>query len=205
VWQIEQSIFEQGIELIAGVDEAGRGPLAGPVVAAAVIVPKGYGFESKVTDSKKLSASQRQKAYQEIKAKCIYAFAVVDEKQIDILNILEASMLAMASAVNQLAKKPEWVLIDGISKPDITCSCQTIIKGDAKSISIASASIVAKVVRDNIMQELDKLYPQYGFAIHKGYGTKAHMQAISEYGPCPIHRKTFQPIKDILNKQFPHN
>ncbi|MFH1062091.1 MAG: ribonuclease HII [Candidatus Omnitrophota bacterium] len=199
MWQIEQSVFDRGIELIAGVDEAGRGPLAGPVVAAAVIVPKAYIFESKVTDSKKLSAIQRQKAYKEITAKCVFAFAVVSEKQIDEYNILQASLLAMANAVNKLSKKPEWVLVDGTHKPNIIFPSQTIIQGDAKSISIAAASIVAKVVRDNLMRQMDNQYPQYGFAIHKGYGTKSHLQAISQYGPCPIHRKSFQPIKDLIS------
>jgi ribonuclease HII len=199
VWQIEQSIFDRGIELIAGVDEAGRGPLAGPVVAAAVIVPKGYSFESKVNDSKKLSASQRQKAYREIIAKCVFAFDLVSEKEIDKYNILQASLIAMANAVNKLNKAPEWVLVDGTHKPNIIFSCQTIIQGDAKSISIAAASIVAKVVRDDFMLQIDKQYPQYGFAVHKGYGTKSHLQAISQHGACPIHRKTFQPIKSMFN------
>ncbi|MBU1045023.1 MAG: ribonuclease HII [Candidatus Omnitrophica bacterium] len=200
MWRIEQSIFDQGFESIAGVDEAGRGPLAGPVVAAAVIVPKFYEFSSKVTDSKKLSAAQRQRAYEEIIAKCIYAFAVVDENQIDKYNILQASLLAMADAIHNLSQKPEWVLIDGVHKPALEFPMQAIIKGDSLSISIASASIVAKVIRDSIMIELDREYPQYGFAIHKGYGTKSHLQSISAYGPCPIHRKTFQPIKGILSK-----
>ena len=202
MWQIEQSIFEGGIELIAGVDEAGRGPLAGPVVAAAVMVPKGHVFESKVTDSKKLSASQRQRAYKEIRVKCVFAFAVVSEKQIDEYNILQASLLAMANAVNKLTKTPEWVLIDGTHKPNIKFPSQTIIQGDVKSISIAAASIVAKVVRDNLMLEYDKQYPEYGFASHKGYGTKSHLQAIFQFGSCPIHRKTFQPIKGILAGQY---
>ncbi|MBU1088005.1 MAG: ribonuclease HII [Candidatus Omnitrophica bacterium] len=198
MWRIEQSIFDQGSKFIAGVDEAGRGPLAGPVVAAAVIVPKYCCFDSKVTDSKKLSASQRQKAYEEIIAKCIYAYAVVGEKKIDEFNILQASLLAMANAVNKLSQKPDWVLVDGAHKPALAFPMQAIIKGDSLSISIASASIVAKVIRDSIMIELDQEYPQYGFAIHKGYGTKSHLQAISAYGPCPIHRKTFQPIKGIF-------
>ncbi len=199
MWQIEQSIFNKGIDLIAGVDEAGRGPLAGPVVAAAVIVPKFYKFKSKVNDSKKLSAAQRQKAFKEITSKCIYAFDVIDEKQIDEYNILRASLMAMAKAVDKLKQQPDWVLVDGQHKPDLVCPMLAVIKGDSKSISIASASIVAKVVRDRLMLELDKQYPAYGFASHKGYGTKSHLQAISDFGPCPVHRKSFQPIKGMLN------
>ena len=200
MWQIEQSVFDKGVDLNAGIDEAGRGPLAGPVVAAAVIVPKFLKFKSKINDSKKLSAGQRQKAYEEIISQCIYAFAMIDEKEIDKYNILQATFFAMTNAVKNLSRKPGWVLIDGSQKPDLGIPAQAIIKGDSKSISIACASIVAKVVRDNLMLQIDKQYPQYGFAVHKGYGTKAHFQAIADFGPCPIHRKTFQPIKGLFFK-----
>ncbi len=198
MWEIEQGILNKGIEIIAGVDEAGRGPWAGPVVAAAVIIPAGYVFKEKVADSKKLSLLKRQKAFKEITENCDYAIAVVSEKDIDKENILKASLDAMAMALSRLPKRPQWVLVDGPHKPRIENKCTAIIDGDAKSISIASASIVAKVTRDNLMLEYDKQYPEYGFAGHKGYGTKAHRQAIMKFGPCPIHRRSFQPIKGMI-------
>ncbi|MFH2137180.1 MAG: ribonuclease HII [Candidatus Omnitrophota bacterium] len=197
MWQFEEELFNKGIADIAGVDEAGRGPLAGPVVAAAVIIPRGFKFKQKIKDSKKLSAAQREKAFLEIKDNCCVAFSVISEQDIDRVNILQASLLAMAQAVKALSKIPKWVLIDGNQKPDISLPCTTIIAGDAKSISIACASIIAKVTRDKMMIEYDKLYPEYGFAGHKGYGTEFHRQAILKYGPCPIHRKTFEPIKSM--------
>ncbi|MCP4650224.1 MAG: ribonuclease HII [PVC group bacterium] len=198
MWTFEHDLFAKGIKTVAGVDEAGRGPLAGPVVAAAVIVPPEYVFEQKIADSKKLSPRQRQKAYEEITANCLYAHAFSTEEQIDKINILRASLDAMARAIENLPKEPEWVLVDGPHEPIIFQSCTPIIDGDAKSISISCASIIAKVTRDAMMVEYDKLYPQYGFAGHKGYGTKAHRDAIYKHGPCPIHRKTFQPIKGML-------
>ena len=198
MWEIEQGILNNGINIIAGVDEAGRGPWAGPVVAAAVITPAGYEFQSKVTDSKKLSAASRQKAFDEIIKNCDHAFAVISEKDIDKVNILKASLNAMAIAISRLKQQPQWVLVDGPHKPSIETKCTAVINGDSKSLSIASASIVAKVIRDNMMLEYDKQYPVYGFASHKGYGTKAHRQAVMEFGPCPIHRRSFQPIKGLL-------
>lgn len=198
MWELEQALFEKGIGVIAGVDEAGRGPLAGPVVAAAVIVPRGYSFSAKIDDSKKLTPLQRQNACAEIKACCVYAFSVVDERIIDTNNILNATLLAMAQAVMTLKPLPQWVLVDGTVCPDIPFPSSAIIGGDAKSISIACASIVAKVTRDEIMLGYDKQYPEYGFAGHKGYGTKSHCAAIFKYGPCPIHRKSFQPIKNLI-------
>ncbi len=198
MWELENQLFEKGIRIIAGVDEAGRGPLAGPVSAAAVIIPQGYVFKEKIADSKKLSASQRQKAFQEITAACQYAYSLVSEEDIDNTNILKAALLAMSQAINKLAVKPQWLLVDGTFDPCAGYPCTTVIQGDSKSISIACASIVAKVTRDQLMLEYDKKYPQYGFAIHKGYGTKAHFQAILKHGPCPIHRKTFQPVKDMV-------
>ncbi len=196
--QIEQRILNKGIDIIAGVDEAGRGPWAGPVVAAAVIIPLGYIFKEKITDSKKLSPLKRQKAFKEITENCDYAFAVVSEKDIDKGNILKASLNAMAIALSRLQRRPQWVLVDGPHKPPIEINCTAIIDGDAKSVSIACASIVAKVTRDNLMLEYDKQYPEYGFASHKGYGTKSHRQAIIKFGPCPIHRKSFNPVKGLL-------
>jgi len=202
VWTIEQELFQKGITAIAGVDEAGRGPLAGPVVAAAVIIPRGYCFREKIADSKKLTAVRRQKAYQEIINSCHYAYALVDEKEIDKDNILNAALIAMRDAVYRLPAQPQWVLIDGPHRPDISYSCTAVINGDEKSISIACASIIAKVTRDNLMLAYDKVYPQYGFARHKGYGTKSHCQAIFTHGPCPIHRKSFQPIKNFLKSRI---
>ena len=198
MWEIEQRIRNIGIDIIAGVDEAGRGPWAGPVVAAAVIIPAEYAFKEKVTDSKKLSPLKRQKAFKEITENCDYAIAVVSEKDIDKENILKASLNAMAIALSRLQRRPQWVLVDGPYKPKIENNCTAIIGGDAKSISIACASIIAKVTRDDLMLEYDKQYPEYGFAGHKGYGTKAHRQAIMKFGPCLIHRRSFQPIKGLL-------
>ncbi len=200
MWKFEEELFAKGINVIAGVDEAGRGPLAGPVAAAAVVIRRGYKFNQKIADSKELNARQRQKAFEEITNNCHFAYALVSEVDIDRDNILIAALKAMAEAVNKLAVKPDWVLIDGNRKPDISWPCTAIINGDSKSISIAAASIIAKVIRDNIMLEYDKEYPVYGFAKHKGYGTKAHREAIIQYGPCTIHRKTFQPIKNLLKK-----
>lgn len=198
MWEIEDSLFSKKIKIIAGVDEAGRGPLAGPVVAAAVIIPPHHNFENKIADSKKLSPRQRQMAFEEIKDTCQVGYSVVSETDIDRDNILKSTLLAMAQSVNLLPVKPEWVLVDGPWSPDIEFPCAAIIDGDVKSISIACASIVAKVVRDNIMLEYDRKYPDYGFASHKGYGTKAHYNALKQFGPCPIHRKSFQPIKSLL-------
>jgi RNase HII (EC 3.1.26.4) len=142
---------------------------------------------------------QRQAAWVEIKAGCNYAFSVVDERSIDEINILQATLSAMAQAINSLAPLPQWVLVDGTIYPDIPIPGNAVISGDSKSISIACASIVAKVIRDEIMLDYDKQYPEYGFAEHKGYGTKSHFEAIFKYGPCAIHRKTFQPIKDLVS------
>lgn len=198
MWDFEQDLFGKGIKIIAGVDEAGRGPLAGPVVAAAVIIPPGYVFKEKITDSKKISARLRQKAFEEITLNCSYAYSIVSEEAIDKDNILNAALKAMANALSKLIPQPEWILVDGPHKPPVTFPCTAIINGDSKSISVASASIIAKVIRDEIMLKFDEEYPQYGFAKHKGYGTKAHRQAIEKFGPCPIHRKSFQPIKKLL-------
>ncbi|MBU2064068.1 MAG: ribonuclease HII [Candidatus Omnitrophica bacterium] len=198
VWKFEQDLVNKGITLIAGVDEAGRGPLAGPVVAAAVIIPPHYRFKTKIADSKKLSPKMRDAAFDEITGNCLYRYFLIGEKRIDKDNILNATLLAMKEAVERLIPKPEWVLIDGPHKPGISFPCTTIIDGDNLSVSIACASIVAKVVRDRRMREYDSLYPEYGFAGHKGYGTRAHLEAIVKHGPCPIHRKSFYPIKRLL-------
>lgn len=196
----EKELYEQGIELIAGVDEVGRGPLIGPVVAAAVILPKNYKLEG-LTDSKKLSEKKRDAFYQIIKRDAIsIGIGVIDEVKIDEVNIYEATKLAMKDAISKLKIKPEHVLIDAMPL-DIDIPTTSIIKGDAKSESIAAASVIAKVTRDSMMYELDKKYPMYGFGNHKGYPTKKHIEAIYEYGLISGYRKTYAPIKDIVKEK----
>lgn len=196
----EKELYEQGIELIAGVDEVGRGPLIGPVVAAAVILPKNYKLEG-LTDSKKLSEKKRDAFYQIIKRDAIsIGVGVIDEVKIDEVNIYEATKLAMKDAISKLKIKPEHVLIDAMPL-DIDIPTTSIIKGDAKSESIAAASVIAKVTRDSMMYELDKKYPMYGFGNHKGYPTKKHIEAIYEYGLISGYRKTYAPIKDIVKEK----
>ncbi len=181
---------------IAGVDEAGRGPLAGPVVAGAVILPKDCEILY-LNDSKQVSASKRDLLFEEIKEKAVaYGVGIVSPERIDEINILQATYEAMREALNNMGAAPDMVLADAVTIPDIPCKQVGIVKGDAKSVSIAAASIMAKVTRDRIMVEMDKIYPQYGFAGHKGYGSKAHIEAIKKYGPSPIHRHTF--IKNFV-------
>jgi len=176
---------------ICGIDEAGRGPLAGPVVAGAVILPKGKRILY-VNDSKKLSEKKRNELFDVIKEEALsYGIGIVSPEKIDEINILQATYEAMRQAVSQLSVPPDILLNDAVTIPGIDVRQIPIIKGDAKSLTIASASILAKVTRDRMMIEYDSLYPEYGFAKHKGYGTKAHIEAIKEYGACPIHRKTF--------------
>ena len=175
------------------MDEAGRGPIAGPVVASAVILKKDS-FFNRIDDSKKLTDRSRRKAYDEILANSFIGVGVVDENVIDSINILQATKWAMRMALANLPIAPQYVLVDGNMKLDILCRHKYIIRGDSKSLSIAAASIIAKVTRDNLMNELDKNFPQYGFKRHKGYGTAEHIAAVTLHGPCPIHRKTFAPI-----------
>ena len=193
----ERLAYQEGASFIAGVDEVGRGPLAGPVVAAAVILPKNIedlGFD----DSKKLSASKREEIYRLIQEKAIaIGIGIVDADIIDQVNIYQASRLAMQQAVSELKIQPDYLLIDAM-KIDVNTPQIGIIKGDAKSISIAAASIVAKQVRDQMMQEFDELYPGYDFSNNAGYGTPKHLEGLKSKGICPIHRKTFAPIKDYL-------
>lgn len=191
MWEIENQYYEKGIRLICGVDEAGRGPLAGPVCAAAVILPANIEIPG-LDDSKKLSDKRRRELFPIIKESAItYGIAFADEKEIDEINILQATFLAMERAILMLDPKPEFALIDGNRERDLGVPVQTIVKGDSRSASIAAASILAKVTRDDLMLEMANTYPKYGFNIHKGYGTKAHCAAILEHGPCPIHRTTF--------------
>ncbi|MCR4693342.1 MAG: ribonuclease HII [Firmicutes bacterium] len=194
--ETEKRLQKEGYKLIAGVDEAGRGPLAGPVYAAAVILPQDIRLDG-INDSKKLSPKKREELFYEITEKAVcYSIFSVDEKKIDEINILNATHMAMNGAVNSLSKKPDYVIIDGNSIKGMDTPHETIVKGDAKSISIASASILAKVARDRYITKMAEVYPEYGFEKHKGYGTKEHTDAILKYGVCPIHRKTF--LKKIL-------
>ena len=199
-FSFEKKLIASGHEIIAGVDEAGRGPLAGPVVAAAVILPKN--FESvELDDSKKLSSARREKIYNNITSpdsNIIYAYSIVDEGLIDKINILRATHKAMAQAVLNLSIKPSFVIIDGMPVKDFPLPNDSIVKGDSKSLSIAAASIIAKVERDKLMLKYSKLYPDYKFEKHKGYGTKAHLEALDKFGPCNIHRKSFAPVKKFL-------
>ena len=196
--QMEMKLYEEGIETICGIDEAGRGPLAGPVVVAAVIMPKDSMIEG-VNDSKKISEKKREALYERIIEEAIsYAVGIIDQKEIDEINILNAPKKGLTLAIKGLETKPERILVDALTNID-TCHIPytSIIKGDAKSYSIASASIIAKVTRDRIMREWDEIYPQYGFEKHKGYGTKAHIEAIKENGICPLHRLSF--VKNIIS------
>lgn len=191
-WAIEDGWFEKGVSVICGVDEAGAGPLAGPVYAAAVILPRDCQIEG-LNDSKKLTEKKREALFDEITAKATaYAIATASHEEIDAINILNARMLAMDRAIQALPVSPELSLIDGNRCAGINCRCETVVGGDGKSASIAAASILAKVSRDRYMTEvLDKEYPQYQFAKHKGYGTKLHYAMLDKYGPSPVHRMTF--------------
>ena len=198
-YSIENEYREKGFNIICGVDEAGRGPLAGPVYAAAVILPSDCVIEG-LNDSKKLTEKKREALFDEIKEKALaYGIASADEKEIDEINILNATFLAMKRAIDSLPVKPDLALIDGNQKPHTDIEEVTVIKGDAKSMSIAAASVLAKVSRDRFMLEMAEKYPQYEFARHKGYGTKLHYEKIAQYGVCDIHRRTF--LKKILGEQ----
>lgn len=191
MWQIEQEYFQKGYQIICGVDEAGRGPLAGPVCAAAVILPPNLDIPG-LNDSKKLSDKQRRELFPVIKEKAIsYGIAFADHREIDEINILQATYLAMERAIRSLSTKPELCLIDGNRAKDFGVEAKTVIHGDSLSASIAAASILAKVTRDDYMLKMAEEYPQYGFETHKGYGTKAHYAALTQMGPCPIHRMSF--------------
>lgn len=192
LWALQRELKTQrGSILICGVDEAGRGPLAGPVCAAAVILPEGYEIPG-LNDSKQLTDKKRRELFPIIKEQAIaYGISMVDEKIIDEINILNATFQAMREAIAQLEPKPDLALIDGNRVTDFGVEAMAVVKGDARDASIAAASILAKVTRDMYMEKMDQEYPQYGFAVHKGYGTRRHYDAIREYGMCPIHRQTF--------------
>ncbi len=200
LWHFENHAASEGRRSVAGIDEAGRGPLAGPVVSAAVILPPSF-QEPGVTDSKKLSHAKRERLYDKIYAQAIaIGIGIVDAIEIDRINILQASLLSMAMAVENIAPRPDFLLIDGIFNIPYNLPQKTIAKGDSLSISIAAASIIAKVSRDRLMQNYDHYYPQYGFPRHKGYPTKAHKEAIRKYGCSPIHRKSFRGVKEYQKK-----
>lgn len=196
MYEIERAKTDEGYKFVCGVDEAGRGPLAGPVYAAAVILPAGE-YIPGLNDSKKLSEKRREELFDIIKEKAIaYSIARVDEKRIDEINILNADFEAMIKAVDTLSVSADYALVDGNIIRGMKIPCETVVKGDSKSASIAAASILAKVSRDSFMMEMAKKYPEYGFEKHKGYGTAAHNKAILEYGPCEIHRRSF--LKKLL-------
>ena len=191
MWQIEHSFFDKGYQVICGVDEAGRGPLAGPVCAAAVILPPDLEIPG-LNDSKKLSDKKRRELMPVIKEKALaYGIAFASHEEIDSINILQATFLAMERAICQLSIKPDLALIDGNREKDFGIPVKSVVKGDSLSASIAAASVLAKVTRDDLMEALAAEYPNYGFEIHKGYGTKAHYAALEAYGPCSVHRMTF--------------
>ena len=191
MWEIEGSFYSQDIKVICGVDEAGRGPLAGPVCAAAVILPRDLQIPG-LTDSKKLTDKKRRELFPVIKEQAIaYGIGLASEAEIDEINILQATFLAMQRAIDQLQVKPDLALIDGNREKDFGLPVKTVVKGDSLSANIAAASVLAKVTRDDLMVALAEEYPQYGFEIHKGYGTKAHYEALREFDASPVHRKSF--------------
>ena len=198
MWMYEKKAASSGFFLVAGVDEAGRGPLAGPVVSAAVILPSAFSVKG-VDDSKKLTPAKREKLFDQIYAQAVsVGVGLADHEDIDRLNILQASRLSMVRAVDDLSIRPDYLLIDGIFSIGCPMPQEPIKKGDSLSISIAAASIIAKVTRDRLMEHYDREFPQYGFIKHKGYPTLKHRDAIVQFGPSPIHRKSFSGVKEYL-------
>lgn len=196
--QFERRLQRQGYKVVAGIDEAGRGPLAGPVLAAAVVLPEHFELPG-LTDSKKLSPVARERLYPLIRQQALaVGIGLASPAEIDQINILQATLQAMLRAVDRLALSPDYLLIDGITPLPHSLPQQTLKKGDSRSLSIAAASVIAKVVRDRLMVHYDRVFPDYGFAGHKGYGCAAHRQAIASLGPCPIHRATFRGVKEHL-------
>ena len=195
--EIEELMYVPGTNYICGIDEAGRGPLAGPVVVAAVIMPKDSMIEG-VNDSKKVSEKKREELYEKITQEAVaWGVGIIDQKEIDRINILNATKVAVTDALKKIRRRPDRIIVDALTGIDTLGIPYTpFVKGDANFYSIAAASIIAKVTRDRIMRQWDQIYPQYGFEKHKGYGTATHIAAIKEYGPCPIHRKSF--IKNII-------
>ena len=205
MYDYEEALYQKGLMAICGTDEAGRGPLAGPVVAGAVILDPKYRIEG-LNDSKQLSAKKREFLAIEIKKHALaYAVAFVNEAEIDRINIYQASRLAMTQAIAALGIRPDFILSDAMPLPDIQIPYLAIIKGDALSASIGAASILAKVARDAYMTAMAKQYPAYGFDIHKGYPTPRHLAALETFGPCPIHRVTYRPVKEAITRQLTLN
>ena len=197
----EKQYYEQGYQYIAGCDEAGRGPIAGPLVVAAVIFPQGY-YDERINDSKKLSEKKREELYDIIIENALaYYITVYDEKKVDELNVYTGSKTGMINCIDHLTIKPDFTLTDAMPLDDAHPHL-AIIKGDSKSMTIGAASILAKVTRDRMMYEYDKIYPEYNFKQHKGYPTKAHLEALEKYGACPIHRLSFGPVKNLKQKQL---
>lgn len=204
--QFERQSWELGSVRLAGVDEAGRGPLAGPVVAAAIVFDRAfleaeqYGLLQGVNDSKSLSESRRDELFGLLTGAfpCVYGVGLASVEEIDTVNILRATHLAMARALNGLMPPPDFALVDGLPVPGLPCPSLAIVRGDSRSLSIAAASIIAKVTRDRIMLELDRQYPGYQLARHKGYGTQLHMKALLELGPAPVHRRSFRPVQEAM-------
>ncbi|MDD5084910.1 MAG: ribonuclease HII [Candidatus Omnitrophica bacterium] len=199
MYSFEEKLFREGYSVIAGVDEAGRGPLAGPVVAAAVILPRGEKIEG-INDSKKLTPRKRALLFEEIKHRALFGIGIVGEYWIDKLNILQATRLAMREAVLNLPRLPEYVLIDGNVPIDIPFKKLNIVGGDSLSASVAAGSIVAKVTRDRLMYVYDLAFPRYEFRVHKGYPTANHVRILSDLGPSPIHRLSFRPVRRVLER-----
>lgn len=199
LFAFDRTYYSESCRLIAGVDEVGRGPLAGPVVAAAVIFPEPISLPF-LNDSKKLTAKKREALYEVIMAQACAAFGAATEAEIDSINIYQATRLAMKRALAKLSLKPDFVLVDGNMKLDIDTRQEAIVKGDQKSACIAGASIIAKVHRDAWMSEADNTYPGYSFSKHKGYGTKVHLEALNRLGPSPIHRQSFAPVREAYEK-----
>ena len=199
--KFENSAYEQGYQTIVGLDEAGRGPMAGPLVVGAVIFPRGFYMEE-INDSKKLTEKKREALYGLIIENALaYQIEVIDVEEVDCLNVYQASKTGMLRAIEHLSVKPDYALSDAMPLGE-SIDHQAIVKGDALSMSIGAASILAKVTRDRIMKDYDKIYPEYGFAKHKGYPTKQHKEALKTYGATPIHRRSFQPVQEVLNEQL---
>jgi ribonuclease HII len=197
-WAYEKEAWAEGFEGVVGVDEAGLGPLAGPVVAAAVMLPRDFDAEG-VRDSKMLTAKARDRMFERITSEAIcFGIGISEREIIDEINVLRAAQAAMRAALKELGVAFDFILVDGRPVPDLCAKSRAIVKGDALSVSIGAASILAKVTRDRIMLDLDKRYPQYGFAAHKGYCTAEHLSALNEHGPCPCHRRSFAPVSERL-------
>ncbi len=205
LYEYEEALYDQGNQLICGVDEAGRGPLAGPVVVAACILPPFLRIEG-INDSKQLTAKKREELFKIIVKNAVaYQIVFVSEADVDLLNIYQATKKGMLEAIRGLDVTPDHVLIDAMPLGELKIPHTSIIHGDARCASVAAASILAKVTRDEFMEKMDVKYPNYGFKKNKGYGTKAHMEALEKYGPCPIHRKTYAPVSKYFSRQLSFN